>query len=327
MLSRSAHNIYWMHRYLERGSHVCRLLAGQFEALEDSTVDEIDRNWRRVFDSMGREPIAGGLASNLEDDDLMLTDSFTLADEMTFELNNPDSVRSCIAFARENARQARNVVGKDFWLCVNGAHLDLANTGITSIWNDQPRGFYRGTLDLFRTLSGISESTFYRDHSWHFLELGRFVERLMLVATLLDSHVALFPTDRPNADSDWRALLEICEARVAFHKTHSLVCDPERVVEFLVADPMLSHSIRYSLNQVSEHLDTVCGTRREPFVLETKLRVYDMINQIDFEWTSRDKGDAAVHAALQKMIESCRTLHTQIESAFFNYDIDKTLNA
>ena len=45
MLSRNAQGLYWISRYLERAEHGCRLLVNQFQALQDRTVDELDRTW------------------------------------------------------------------------------------------------------------------------------------------------------------------------------------------------------------------------------------------------------------------------------------------
>ena len=59
MLARSAQGLYWMSRYLERAKHSCRLLAAQFETLEDRAVEEIDRSWRRIYSSVNRVPIGG----------------------------------------------------------------------------------------------------------------------------------------------------------------------------------------------------------------------------------------------------------------------------
>ena len=169
MLSRTAKGIYWIGRCLERAQHSCRLLADQLEALEDRTVEEIDRTWRRLYIGLGRTPVGGDLESNWGDEGFMLADAYTLTDDLTFEPNNPESIRGCLAVARENAREVRNIIGKDMWSCLNVAHLGLRNVGIEDIWNDRPGEFYLRIEDTIRTFSGIAESTMYRDDSWHCL--------------------------------------------------------------------------------------------------------------------------------------------------------------
>ena len=59
MFSRSAQGLYWISRYLERAQHSCRLLANQFESLEDQPAEEIDQSWRRIYTGLGRSPMGG----------------------------------------------------------------------------------------------------------------------------------------------------------------------------------------------------------------------------------------------------------------------------
>ena len=107
MLSRSAQGLYWMGRYMERAQHLCRLMRLHTEALVDRPVREIYFGWRRIYTCISRQPPGGSLELH-EDDDYTLADSFTLADDLTFERYNPGSVWSCFAVGRENARQMRH---------------------------------------------------------------------------------------------------------------------------------------------------------------------------------------------------------------------------
>ena len=71
MLSRSALGLFWMSRYLERADYISRLLAAQFEAIEDRPVSEIDQSWRRIFAALNSTPTSGFLYSDIDDDDFM----------------------------------------------------------------------------------------------------------------------------------------------------------------------------------------------------------------------------------------------------------------
>ena len=96
MLSRSAEGLYWMGRYLERAQHLSRLLRVQTETLLDRPVDEIHFGGLRMYGSLDRQPPVGSLEL-LGQDDYSLADSYTLADDLTFERTNPDSVWSGVA--------------------------------------------------------------------------------------------------------------------------------------------------------------------------------------------------------------------------------------
>ena len=91
MLSRSAYGLYWMGRYLERAEFLCRLLRLQTEALVDRPIREIHVGWFRIYGGIDREP-PGGSLEMLDNDEFTLADSYTLADDLTFERSNPDSV-------------------------------------------------------------------------------------------------------------------------------------------------------------------------------------------------------------------------------------------
>ena len=322
MLSRNAQGLYWMGRYLERARHGCRLLSDQLTSMEDRPVEQIEQSWRRLYLAIGRTPLGGHIGSVGADEDFMLADAYTLADDLTFDPYNPDSIRNCLATARENARQVRNTIGNRMWSCLNLAYLGLRDVEIETIWNDQPRAFYLRTEDTIRTFTGIADSGMYRDDAWHFLRLGWFVERTQLVAALVEAQIAIYPTGAPHGESDWRSLLRICEAHFAYRRLHSLDHRPGRIVDFLVADPQLAHSIRRALRQIADALDAVSDG--QPLQIEAGRRAGRMAARIDHDWPNRDPDDDATCAALQDIGGSCRSLHDDIAATYFDYEIEDT---
>jgi len=321
MLSRNAQGLYWISRYLERAEHGCRLLLNQFHALQDRPVVELDRTWQRLYLSLGRSPVGGPLGSNLDDEDFMLVDAYTLTDDLTFEVSNADSIRNCVAAARENARQVRNVIGTDMWSCLNLLHLGLREASVESIWGDRSGKFFRQTEDSLRAFFGIADSSMYRDDGWSFLQLGRFIERIQHLTALLHAHLEVFPSRTGFIESDWRSLLQICEARVAYSRRHSLEFRPARVVDFLVLDPLLSHSIRYGLNRIVAELESVAVQR--PLAVHALQRARWLAADLDFNWPQRDPGDdASTRARLQAVSNECRRLHDEIDRSYFSYEIE-----
>ena len=110
MLSRSAEGLYWMGRYFERAEHLCCLLRWQVETLVDRPIREIYFGWSRIYMSLNRQP-PGGRLELLGSDDYTLADSYTLAGDLTFE--SSDSIWSCFALGRENARQMRHCISAE----------------------------------------------------------------------------------------------------------------------------------------------------------------------------------------------------------------------
>lgn len=322
MLARTAQGLYWMSRYLERAEHTCRLLSTQFETLEDGSVEEIDENWRRIFESIARTPTGGYLSDNLDDEDFMLTDSFTLADEMTFELHNSDSIRSCINSARENARQVRNVIGLQMWTQLNKTYLELKNASIHKIWNDDPEMFYLNTGDSVRALSGIFDSTMYRDHGWHFSELGRYIERMQIVASLLLAQVQVFPSDADHSDSDWSSLLSICDSKLAYQRKHSpLAFYPREVLEFVLRNESLAHSVRFCLIEILKHLGSVSSPQMESTMNEIYAQSDLIGDYLDGNFKRDYPHDREISDLLRNILNASRSLNDSVNNVFFDYHL------
>ena len=314
-----------MSRYLERADFTSRLLTSQFEALEDRSVSVIDESWRRIFVALDRTPSGGLLGSNFDDDDFMLTDAFTLADDLTFERTNADSIRVCMENARENARHVRNVVGKQIWSLLNTSYLGLKDTGIEDIWHNQPRRFYRDLGSGIRTLFGVMDSTMYRDHGWYFAQLGRFVERVQLVASLIRAQYEISAESELDMASDWYFVLQVCEANLAYRRLSSVAQDSDRIADFLVRDSRLSHSIGYSLSLIKQSLDVVSEGRQHAAVLDAKKSVERMISSVNGVVLFDESVDKGISAILNEILDCARQLNNDIDQGYFNYEVSSYL--
>ena len=110
MLARSAEGLYWLGRHVERTEDVCRLVREQMGALVDRPVREINFGWRRIYGALRRRPPGPAVGVAETDDDYALADSYTLADDVTFERANPGSILNSFSNGRENARQMRHCI-------------------------------------------------------------------------------------------------------------------------------------------------------------------------------------------------------------------------
>ena len=168
MLARNGEGLYWMGRYVERTGHLCRLLREQMETLVDRPIREVNFGWRRIYGALRRRPSGPAIGFGGSDDDFTLADSFALADDLTFERSNPDSVWSCFAAGRENARQMRHCITGEMWTSLNLPYLRLRELRIEDVWKTAPEGFYAEVSRDLDTFMGVVERTMYRDDRWRF---------------------------------------------------------------------------------------------------------------------------------------------------------------
>ncbi|MYD72447.1 MAG: alpha-E domain-containing protein [Acidobacteria bacterium] len=322
MLSRSAEGLYWTGRYLERTDHLCRLLRVQVETLVDRPVREIHFGWRRIYASLGRLPPGANVALGGADDDLTLADAYTLADHLTFERTNPDSVRNGFSMARENARQMRHCISAEFWTTFNLAWLRFKSRRIEEIWKTAPETFYTEVSRDIDTLGGVAATTMYRDEGWRFLELGRYTERAMLMLALVLAHLTIWRRqagESVRADDSWSSLLRVCQAVDAYRRRHGVEVRPARVIDLLVNDPRLPRSLCHSFAMTVAELQALpigpgpmADARRLASQMGTALRN---------DWPAGSSLDAR-EACLRTLQARFLTLHGLVMAAYVGYDAD-----
>ena len=119
MLGRTANDLFWMSRYIERAENIARLLeVGYRIALLPREGAGQDDEWRSTLRSAGCE--AGYLAKygayNTRD----------VVNFMLFDADNPSSVYSSLAIARRNARAQRTALTREMWESLNSAWIEFS---------------------------------------------------------------------------------------------------------------------------------------------------------------------------------------------------------
>ena len=314
MLARTAQGLYWMSRYLERAHHLCGLLRLQSESLIDRPIGEINFGWKRIYDSLGRLPPSGEHLI-VDSEDFTLADSYTLTDDLTFERTNLDSVWSCFAEGRENARQVRRAIGSEMWSCLNLAYLRLRHMTIQDIWGTSPEGFYSSLVSDIDRFAGVASATMYRDEGWRFMLLGQRIERAQLLCSLLLTQIDLDESGDDSSDADWTSLLRLYHAFEAYGRRYSVEVDPDSVIDLLVTDSRLPGSLIRSLDIAAGEISTL-GDGPDPESSDSTRRMAQRLtNILHSDWTERhDRKDLLIEASTH-----ARSLHTLINETYFEY--------
>ena len=215
MLCRVADSLYWIARYIERAENLVRFLkvgwavsldtehpsASQWLSLVDTCAD------RELFEQLDASPTPTSVIHFI-----------------TREVENPNSISNCIASARENARQIREVIPSEVFEEINELHLLL---------QEEPE-FWQLTLteqlDEIRkrclVVRGVEEATMQRDESWCFTRIGRMLERADKTARMLDvKYFLLLPRPEdvggPLDELQWIALLRSVGAYQMYRQYHA----------------------------------------------------------------------------------------------------------
>jgi uncharacterized alpha-E superfamily protein len=234
-----------MSRYVERGVAVARLVDVTRHLELDAGTEDF---WA---------PLVGAI--DLAGDDVRFY--------LTSDTMNPDSLVSCVRLARTLARGVREAISSEMWEELNTLHGSLATPTTARQLRGEAVSFARLVRERLQSFQGLAESTLARDEPWHFLELGKFVERADDVARLLNRQSHLLAAGRSGDDPTgpdvvrWLAVLRSCGSAEAYARYYSLRVDPVRLLEFLLLNPIFPQSVRFALTGAAESLDAVAGLR------------------------------------------------------------------
>lgn len=317
MLSRVGDSLYWTGRYLERAEHTARLVDVDLQLRPDESPDSGSGRLRRLLEA---------LQAQVHDDRTF--DATTVGHALTFDRTNSSSIVSCIAAARENLRHVREQCSSEMWEQLNRLYLQIVTSPKDAGWTSPSHQFFRAVQEGATLFHGLADSTMSHGEGWHYIQLGRYVERTDALALLIGTHFnrAPQPLDQP-VESDeyleWVGLLKGCAAFESYCKNYTAEVRPVRVAEFLLLDPDFPHSVRFSVEMVHSALRTVGDlTERRPEAilrLAGRLRATLSFSQID-----EVLADGA-YAYIDSIRRQCAQAHSAIHQMYFDYPVESTM--
>jgi uncharacterized alpha-E superfamily protein len=254
MLSRVADAIYWMSRYVERAENVARFVDVNLHLALD--FPEAGAQWAPLVATTGDADMFAKRYGEPSRDNVLMF--------LTFDRESPNSILSCLALARENARSVREIISSEMFEQVNHAYLmvmDAARSPRSVL--EAPHDFFTEVKQASHLFVGTTYLTMSHTEAWHFGRLGRLLERADKTSRILDVKYFLLlpqPTDvGTTLDAlHWGALLRSASAFEMYRKRYGGIT-PAKVVEFLMLDRKFPRSVRYCLTKAERSLHAITG--------------------------------------------------------------------
>lgn len=253
MLSRTADNLYWIGRYMERAETSARLLeVGARIALLPSAGHGYRNEWDSLLQASGT---AAGFARKYGDPVQRNIESY-----LFFDRDNPSSVASCLERARENGRIVRTALTSQVWDALNTAFQELRQLERAERSAVETSQLTEWTMRHAAQVRGAIDTTLLRNDGYDFLGLGYRLERADNTARLIDvKYYVLLPrADYVGTGLDsyqWTTLLRALSAHRAFHWAYGGEITPAKVADFLILNPQCPRSLLTSIAGAAEHLD------------------------------------------------------------------------
>ncbi|TQS73240.1 alpha-E domain-containing protein [Rhodobacteraceae bacterium] len=254
MLSRTAENLVWVARYIERAETMARLLevGARITMIPTARGDGYRSEWESLLQASGT---AAGFAEKYGDPVERNIESY-----LFFDRDNPSSVVSCFEHARENARIVRTAISSQVWDALNVAYQELRQLERRSRSEVEMTELTEWVTRHVTMVRGAIDTTLLRNDGYHFLNLGFALERADNTARLIDvKYYVLLPSlDMVGSELDtyqWQTLLRALQSYRAFHFAYGGEIGARKIAHFLILNGQSPRSLLTTAEKATYHLD------------------------------------------------------------------------
>ncbi len=257
MLGRTASNLCWMARYMERAENLARLAqVGHRVSITPDGMGGYREDWKATLASAGCLPAFEARGTKLA--------AAPAQNFLLFDRGHASSIRNCLEAARNNGRAVRTALTREMWEALNSTWIEFAAIDPAEVgpgrmvelldWVRQRSGQFRGAM----------LGSLLRDEGFHFCQLGTFIERADNTARILDvKYNVLLPVNEALAGErnqhQWDTILRSVSAVGAYRYFYRDRLRPRQVAEFLMLRPEMPRSLRFCCDFIAPSLATLAG--------------------------------------------------------------------
>ncbi len=314
MLSRTADNLYWIARNMERAETAARLLEAGARISLLPTAHGYRNDWDSLLRASGN---ANGYVAKYGAPAQADIESY-----LFFDRDNPNSVASCLTQARENGRIVRTALTTQVWDALNTAFQELrqieANRSAHELsrltdWVTKHTAMVRGAID----------ATLLRNDGYNLLNIGYYLERGDSTARLMDvKYYVLLPRSDyvgSGLDNDqWSMLLRAMSANRAFHWAYGGEITSAKIAHFLILNPQCPRSLITCVAGLNNHMTRLAKLYgRETAAQGAAARLL-----ADLEAQSTDRiFEEGLHEFLSRFIREAAGLGAVIHDSYLSGDM------
>ncbi|MGE3229775.1 MAG: alpha-E domain-containing protein [Hyphomicrobium sp.] len=254
MLGRTANDLFWLSRYVERAENMARLIEAGYRIalLPRVSGDDGKQEWASTLESAGCAEQYRAKHGEI--------DTRSVVDFLLFDASNSSSIHTCFATARRNARAQRTALTREMWESLNSSWLEFQTIRPETLRADAlPR-----ILDWIKERSagyrGALLNTILRNDTYYFSQLGTFLERADNTARILDVkyYVLLPSTNMIGSGVDtaqWESILRSVSAHRSYRWVYKDSYRSWRIADYLILNRAMPRSLRACYSEIDKALD------------------------------------------------------------------------
>jgi uncharacterized circularly permuted ATP-grasp superfamily protein/uncharacterized alpha-E superfamily protein len=242
--SRSADNLFWLGRYLERAEGLSRLLRCCIARLDEQGRPGTPFETPLLLDLGLPQPPRGTVDRAACRQRIL---------QLLGDAQDSGSVRSNCEHLQRLSGTVRDRISNEGWRLLNHL-LEVSKRDTKTLREAQ--SLLEELIMGFSSFSGLVTENMTRSHSWRFLEMGRRLERAIAMVALLRRTLC---SQLGFEDAVLETLLEVADATRTYRRRYPAGLQVAPVLDLLLADESNPRSVAYQLNLLEFHFQHLPG--------------------------------------------------------------------
>jgi len=326
--SRAADNIFWVGRYAERAESNIRLLRATVKKLYINP-DNDDPDYQESLHCLlrGVTNLTGTWPGFMDDNKtslLQAPESELIS--VALDEQRTGSVASLLRNVVRSGYAVRDLWSTDIWRVLDDMDEHLAQPqqlGENALWKLQEH--MDRQITTLSAFSGLSMENMARSNGWLFLDIGRRLERAMLIISMLRNVLSTQHRDGVEAQLI-ESLLDTSDNTICYRQHYRSYFELSAFLELLLLDASNPRSLAFQIDRMKDHVATLPSIRKGPrlsaaerVMLEAK-SMLGLVDLNDLLVVSEDGIREHLDQQLSRLYYLMNTLSETITAEFFRHD-------
>ncbi len=306
MLSRVAETIYWIGRFQERAENTARLIRVNTNLTLDLPKGLVP-DWEPLIVILGCDDDYRKTHDEITERRIV---NFLISDE-----NNPASILSSLALARENARTIRDILPREGWEGINAMYHRAVENKSQSYARKGRNQYLETIMADLQHMTGLLAGSINHDIGYDFLNIGRKLERADMTTRIIDVRFeTTLPQDipelRPFEDMLWMSMLKSLSAYQMYRRSMQVRINRHDVLHFLFNHQEFPRSVAYCVNSLSDFIEHLPNNEECQKQLRKLSRLLKKSEHKAFD-------NAELHAYIDDLQLQLARMHERIGKTYF----------
>ncbi len=327
--SRTADNLYWLGRYLERAEGAVRLYRSLFSNLsgEGSTGNDFrDARHAGAIAGVARTPHGAPRTAHDRGRSKVVEQELW---QVLFDSESPDGLAKVLGNVARTADLVRERLSADAWrLLENLTHVPEVPWRARAI-GDAVK-LLNAMIQNVSAITGMIQENMTRGYGWRLLDMGRRIERTRFAARLVRG---LTTQGEPAESGALNLLLELVDSTMTYRSRYKSLPQLPAVLDLVMSDDTNPRSLIFQIAEIEEHLSVMPLEQESGPVSDAQKIVISLLAELrlaDVRKLASVRSRAGLRTHLDRVLTRIELgadeLSDVIERTYFSHSLERQVS-